>query len=111
MAAFALPTKPSTQSNFEETIMNTATTEDMADKMADKARPAMDRVTNLMHTVSDKAANAKTQASDWIGEHGEQLSAAQKKMVEETSRYVAAHPLKVLGVAVVAALLVGRFMR
>ena len=81
------------------------------DDAAQKAKPALNRMTTMAHDAADKAASAGSQAADWLGERGEQLSATQKKLVDDASRYVAANPLKAVGIAVVAALLVGRLMR
>ena len=53
----------------------------------------------------------KGQAKDYLIEHADQLSAKQKEMVDEASKYISANPLKAIGVAVLAALVVGRLMK
>ena len=50
-------------------------------------------------------------ATDWVVERTERLAAPSKKLLADTSSYVSANPLKSLGIAVLAALLVGRLMR
>ena len=45
------------------------------------------------------------------GAKGEYLTAKQKQLIDGASTYVCANPLKAIGIAVVAALLVGRLMK
>lgn len=75
------------------------------------ARPAIDRMTTLAHDATDKAVSAKNQAADWLIERGDELAAAPRKLVDQTSGYVSANPLKSLGIAIVAALIVGRLTK
>jgi ElaB/YqjD/DUF883 family membrane-anchored ribosome-binding protein len=82
-----------------------------AERAAAQARPALERVTTMAHDAIDKAACVPGQAKEWIGEKGERLSARQKQLMADTSRYVSANPFKAIGIAVVAALLVGRLMK
>ena len=81
------------------------------DEAARKARVPLDRMAEMAHAASDKAADAGTQATHWLSKRGEQLSAGPRKLIDDTSSYVSANPLKSLGIAVVAALVVGRLMR
>jgi ElaB/YqjD/DUF883 family membrane-anchored ribosome-binding protein len=82
-----------------------------ADESARKAKPAIDRVAAMAHQAVDTAAVAAGPTADWLAEQGESLNAAQKKLVKDTCSYVSAHPLKSIGIAVVAGLLLGRFIR
>ncbi len=81
------------------------------DAASQKMNTARDRMSTMAHTAVDKAADMKEQAADWLSEQGDQLSATQKKLIDNTSAYVQANPLKSIGIAVVAALLVGRLLK
>lgn len=82
-----------------------------AERAAAQARPALERVSTLAHDAIDQAACMPGQAKQWIGEKSDQLAARRKKLLEDASRYVSANPFKAIGIAVVAALLVGRLMK
>ena len=84
---------------------------DAADGAARKAKPAIDQVAAVAHQVVDKAAASAAPAADWLGEKGENLNAAQKKLVSDTSAYIAANPLLSVGVAVLAGFLISRMIR
>lgn len=78
---------------------------------ARKARPAIDRVSAMAHQAVDSAADAAAPAADWVTGQGERLNAAQKKLMADTCSYVSAHPLKAIGIAVVAGFLLSRLIR
>ena len=82
-----------------------------ADGAARKAKPAIDQVAAMAHQVVEKAAASAAPAADWIGEQGESLNATQKKLVSDTSAYIAANPLMSVGVAVLAGFLISRMIR
>jgi ElaB/YqjD/DUF883 family membrane-anchored ribosome-binding protein len=82
-----------------------------ADQAARKAKPAIDRAAELAHNAVDKATDVAAPTAEWLGEQGESLMAAQKKLVDGTSQYVAANPLKSVAIALVAGLLIGRIVR
>ena len=84
---------------------------DAADAAARKAKPAIDQVAGMAHQVVDKAAASAAPAADWLGEQGGNLNAAQKKLVTDTSAYIAANPLMSIGVAVLAGFLISRMIR
>ena len=69
------------------------------------------QVKAIVEKASDRAATARTDATAWLGKRGGELSAAQGKVVDQTSSYISANPLKAVGIAVVAALIVGRLFR
>jgi len=81
-----------------------------ADEAVRKAKPAIDRVAAVAHQAVDKAAGAAAPAADWLSQQGENLSATQKKLLEDTCKYVSANPLKALGIAVVAGFLLSRIV-
>ena len=84
---------------------------DAADGAARKAKPAIDQVAAMAHQMVEKAAASAAPAVDWLGEQGENLNATQKKLVTDTSAYIAANPLMSVGVAVLAGFLIGRMIR
>ncbi|MDI6745590.1 MAG: hypothetical protein QMD17_00455 [Rhodocyclaceae bacterium] len=61
--------------------------------------PAIDQVAAMAHQVVDKAAASVALVSEWLGEQGECLNATQKKLVTDTSAYIAANPLMSAGLA------------
>ncbi len=65
----------------------------------------------MAHQVVDKAAASAAPAVDWMGEQGESLNATQKKLVSDSSAYIAAHPLMSVGVGVLAGLFISRMIR
>jgi ElaB/YqjD/DUF883 family membrane-anchored ribosome-binding protein len=81
------------------------------DDAARKVKAPLDRMAEIAQETSDKALHARSQATDWLSKRGEQLAAPSQRLLDDTSAYVSANPLKSLGIAVLAALLVGRFMR
>ena len=93
--------------------MKTSSTQ--ADSTIDKAvsilHSVIDDAAGKAHSASNKAANAGSQAAIWVNERSEKLTSAPKKLIEDASGYVSANPLKSVGVAIVAALLVGRLLR
>lgn len=82
-----------------------------ADDLARKAKPAIDRVASLAHGVVDKAAGAAAPTADWLKDMGESMNATQKKLLGDTCSYVAANPLKSLGMALAAGYLISRMTR
>lgn len=81
-----------------------------ADEAARKAKPAIDRVAAMAHQAVDRAAGAAGPTADWLSEQSDGLKATQKKLLEDTCRYVSANPLKSLGIAVVAGFLLSRIV-
>lgn len=82
-----------------------------ADEAARKAKPAIDHVAAMAHQAVDKAVGAAAPAADWLADQSESLNATQKKLVADTCSYISAHPLKSVGIAVVAGFLISRFIR
>jgi len=81
-----------------------------ADEATRKAKPKIDKVAAIAHQAVDKAAGAAEQTAQRITERGESLSAAQRKLVADTCSYVSAHPLKSVGIAVLAGFLLSRIV-
>lgn len=78
------------------------------DEAARKAAPAIDRTAAMAHQVVDKVAGAAAPAAAWLSEQGESLNDTQKKLVGDTCSYVSANPLKSIGFALLAGILLGR---
>ncbi|MEO8202920.1 MAG: hypothetical protein ABI630_03590 [Betaproteobacteria bacterium] len=91
--------------NMNETI------NEAADTAAKKAQPLVDRVKSMAYDATDKASTMKDEAKDWLASQGEQLSARQKQAVDSTANYISANPFKSIGIAALAALVIGRLMR
>lgn len=75
-----------------------------------EVEPVIARVAAMAHQAVDKAAVAATPTADWLAKRGGNLSATQKKLAEDACSYVSANPLKAVGIAVVAGLLLGRIL-
>jgi ElaB/YqjD/DUF883 family membrane-anchored ribosome-binding protein len=82
-----------------------------ADEVARKAKPAIERVAAMAHKAVDKAAGAAAPAAEWLADGSECMVTAQKKLVGDARSYVSANPLKSIGIAVAAGLLLSRFIR
>jgi ElaB/YqjD/DUF883 family membrane-anchored ribosome-binding protein len=70
--------------------------------------PMIERVAAMAHEAVDKAASAAAPSAGWITERGDELNARQKKLLADTSSYVATHPLKAVVIAVVAGAVLSR---
>lgn len=81
------------------------------DESARKAIPAIDRAAEYAHQTVDKAVTGATPAAEWLDEQATALNATQKKLVGNTREYVAANPLKSLGLALAAGFLISRIIR
>jgi ElaB/YqjD/DUF883 family membrane-anchored ribosome-binding protein len=82
-----------------------------ADQAVRKAKPAIEHAAAIAHQAVDKAANAAAPAADWLSQQGESLTAAQKQLVADTTRYIAANPLKSVAIALAAGFVISRIVR
>ena len=89
-----------------------------ADKVADavsdaagKARPAIDRFAAMAHDAVDKAAAAAVPAADWVSTQGQDFAAMQRRLVDDTCKYVSANPLKSVAIALAAGFVLSRLIR
>jgi len=89
----------------------TAAVHSAIDDAARKAKPAIDRAASLAHDAADKVSNVGAQTADWVSAQGEHLSAAQKKLVEDTCAYVSANPLKSMAMALAAGYVLSRIVK
>ena len=63
------------------------------------------------HGAVDKIAEAAAPAAQWLEDHGETLASGGAKFTDTAAKFVAAHPLQSLGLALVAGYLISRLTR
>ena len=78
------------------------------DKAATAADHVLEKVTKGVHGAVDKAVGATTPAARWIEEREIYAKEKEEALVQATSDWVLAHPVKSLGIAFVTGLLIGR---
>jgi ElaB/YqjD/DUF883 family membrane-anchored ribosome-binding protein len=89
----------------------TSTAHSAVDRVASSARPVIDRVASSAHKAVDKAASVAVPTADWLSERGQTLKQTQDQLMSDTRQYVTSNPLKAIGMALAAGLLIGRLMR
>ncbi len=82
-----------------------------ADDAVRNAKPAIDRVAAIAHRTVDKATSAAAPTVEWMSAKGDDLSARGTLLIDDTSKLVAANPMKSIGLALIVGLLIGRIMR
>ncbi len=82
-----------------------------ADEAATKAKPVIDQIAATAHQAVDRAAGAAAPAADWLTEQSKNIGTRQKQLVADTRDYVSANPLKAVGIAVVAGVVLGCLIR
>ena len=82
-----------------------------AQNLANKAKPMIDKVASSAHQAVDKAVNVAVPTAEWLSTQGENLKVKQEQVLEDTRQYVVANPIKAIGIALGAGLLLGRLMR
>jgi ElaB/YqjD/DUF883 family membrane-anchored ribosome-binding protein len=78
---------------------------------ASNAKPTIDRLATMAHDAVDKAAAAAAPAAEWVSSQGQDFAAMERKLVNDTCQYVAANPLKSIGIALAAGFLLSRIIR
>jgi ElaB/YqjD/DUF883 family membrane-anchored ribosome-binding protein len=78
------------------------------DSMSSSGKPAVDRMTASAHEAVDKVSSVASHAVETLGVKGEQLSAAEKRLVAGTRRYVQGHPVTSLGIAIATGYVLSR---
>jgi ElaB/YqjD/DUF883 family membrane-anchored ribosome-binding protein len=76
-----------------------------------KPQPTIDKVAKSMHDAVDKAADAAAPAAEWIDEKAESLKETQRTLLDDSCKYVSAHPLKSLVIAATAGFILSRIIR
>lgn len=82
-----------------------------ADEAIRSAKPGIERAAQTAHKLVDRAAGAAVPAAEWLGAQGESIKATQKKLLNDTTDYVSANPIKSIGMALAAGFLISRFVR
>jgi ElaB/YqjD/DUF883 family membrane-anchored ribosome-binding protein len=71
----------------------------------------LNKATARVQGVVHKAADAAAPAARWLGERRGTVTAGAAKVLDRTGKYVGAHPLQSLGLALVAGYLISRLTR
>ncbi len=97
---------------IEGTMNRTASSaHGVVDRAASAARPVIDRVASSAHQALDKAVSVAGPTAEWLNERKETLKQTQDRLVTDTRDYVTTNPLKAVGIALAAGLIIGRLMR
>jgi ElaB/YqjD/DUF883 family membrane-anchored ribosome-binding protein len=59
----------------------------------------------------DQIADAAAPAAQWLEDEADALASGRAKFLDTTSKYIAAHPLQSLGLAIAAGYLLSRLTR
>jgi len=80
------------------------------EKVQDVAESTVTRLASGVHEAVDKASGMAAQVADNIEAKGVQLKDIQEQWLENSRRYIGEHPVKSLGIAVVAGFLLSRIL-
>jgi ElaB/YqjD/DUF883 family membrane-anchored ribosome-binding protein len=78
---------------------------------AGKTNPAVDRAAAMAHDAVNTAASAVAPTAEWLQQQGESFVAMERKLMDDTCKYIAANPLQSVAIAVAAGFLLSRLMR
>jgi ElaB/YqjD/DUF883 family membrane-anchored ribosome-binding protein len=81
------------------------------DRVAQTAHEAVDRIASKAGPAVDRVRAGATTAADSMQARMEDLAAMQEQWAEQMRDQVRAHPLAVVGLAVLAGMLLGRLSR
>jgi ElaB/YqjD/DUF883 family membrane-anchored ribosome-binding protein len=71
----------------------------------------LNKATVGAHGAVDQIADAAAPAAQWLEDKAETLASGKEKFLEATSKYIAAHPLQSLALAIAAGYLLSRLTR
>jgi ElaB/YqjD/DUF883 family membrane-anchored ribosome-binding protein len=71
----------------------------------------LSKATARVHGAVDDVADAAAPAAQWLEQQGETLGNGGEKLLQSACKYVAAHPLQSLGLALAAGYLISRITR
>jgi hypothetical protein len=71
----------------------------------------LNKATARVHGAVDQVANAAVPAAKWLEEQSDTLTTGGEKMLNNTVKYIAAHPLQSLGLALAAGYVLSRLTR
>lgn len=108
-------TTPDTGSMGSTAKMNPTQAADRAhsavDRVAQGAHDTVDRLAAKASPMLDRARAATTDAQDTLYAKYDDFMAMEEEWVESAREQIRAHPLAVVGIALVAGLLIGRLSR
>jgi ElaB/YqjD/DUF883 family membrane-anchored ribosome-binding protein len=81
------------------------------DRVAQTAHEAVDRIASKAGPAIDRVRSSATTAADSMQSRMEDLTVMQEQWAESMRDQVRAHPLAVVGLAVLAGMLLGRLSR
>lgn len=87
------------------------TVDRVADKVADKASPALERARSGAHVTIDKVADKAVTGAEWATESGRALASRTGEVTNVCADYVRARPLVAVAGALALGYLVGRIAR
>jgi len=62
----------------------------------------IDKLSSAAEEAAEKIANVTSQATDVLGEKGEQLKELEAQLVEDARDYIREHPITSMGIALAA---------
>jgi ElaB/YqjD/DUF883 family membrane-anchored ribosome-binding protein len=71
----------------------------------------LNKATIRAHGAVDQVADAVAPAVQWAEDEADTLGKGREKFLQTTSKYIAAHPLQSLGLAIAAGYLLSRLTR
>ena len=71
----------------------------------------LNKATAQVHGAVDHVADAAAPAAQWLEKQSNTLASGSDKLLNDSSRYVAAHPLQSLAIALAAGYLISRLIR
>lgn len=83
---------------------------DLGTKVADAARPAVDRAAATAHQTVDSLAGAANEAVDSLSTKGAQLREFQDRLVSNSCAYVQEHPMTSIGIALATGFLISKLL-
>lgn len=109
-------TASNTLANATGSVSNMAerahqTIDRVADKVADKASPALERARAGAHTTVDKVADGAACGAEWAASNGKVLADRGTQLTESCAEYVRGRPLVAVAGALALGYLVGRLAR
>ncbi len=82
-----------------------------AAETAMRVKPVIDRTAAQVHHAVDSSAKVAEQAADWLATKAKTLELRQKNLTDDACKFVSAHPVKSMLLAIGTGLLLGRFFR
>lgn len=92
---------------FNETPLEAAEAEERMHERDASSRVKINRAALAAHRAVDRAADAAVPAAQWLNQKSAGYRVKQKKVLDDTSAYVSANPLKSVGIAALVGLVIG----